>query len=168
MRKPVFVISGTMFLLSLLMGCTSSSKEWDFPFAINPDRTLAYYAEDTLEIYLAGERDVLAIQMVLPEESAHSWRMQISPGGKNRIIHSTGPDVASYVLPSGPVVPFPADGSISRNIATQGAIVCINPPILKSYFMDLESLLFLEDVQFGGGQLFNSGPRKVKTAVWPP
>ncbi len=144
MRKPVFVISGTMFLFSLLMGCTSSSKEWDFPFVINPDRSLAYYAEDTLEIYLAGERDVLAIQMVLPEESARSWRMQISPGGKIRIIHYSGPDVASYVLPSGPAVPFPADSSISRNIATQGAILCINPPIQKSYIETSEKACHAE------------------------
>jgi hypothetical protein len=171
LKKTISGLLGLILLLISSVGCHSSTPEWNFPFTIDANRSIAYPLRDSIEVYLVGDRDVIALRFALPIDSKIRWEVKASSESENTITHFSGPNVAQYVLPRGPFVPFPKTSEYVKTVADEGKIISIDPPVQRDpgeFQIGKEFLVCLEDVQFSGDVNSYSGCQAVKTSLVPP
>jgi len=136
-----------------------------FPFKI--DSMAAYNGQSFISVYFAGPSDVVAVTFDISETCESDMPVELSK--KSTVTHSSGDNIGFYVLPRGPVPPFPPDYEYTQKQAVSGLISC---KILPSEELNNELYkLFsfsLTDISFEDGTGFAIEPMKIIAGVFPP
>jgi hypothetical protein len=162
------VVLTSVLIVLASIGCSATVKNWNFPFTIDPNRSRAYYAGDYIMIYLVGEKDILSVRIVLPEKRVRSWKKELTPDGKNAVVHYSGSRLQEFVLPMGPAVPFPENGLYSQIAADTGMVILIDPPVRNVFKKDQIFSICLQGIHFPDDQQFDGGCQMVTMGAFPP
>ena len=174
LKRLLIALSAITIISSLFAGCALEAKlphktaAKPTPIEIDQTKVRAYRAGDFIEVYFVEDSRVIQARFELPDSDKERISLEVPTGNYNRILRSTGPNVAQHVLPRGVVVPFPRGQEYSKKSASSGVIVCENPPKKGEYKRGMDITVSLEAVDFGNGELYEIKPTLVRLGVLPP
>lgn len=141
----------------LVSGCAAP------PQPLTPARSLAYVSRDQLSVYLVSPREALIVIVNL----SGTTRGRLAVGEGVSIVRLKGPNVAQYVLPRGGPTPPPPEG-YSKGEATRGWMVVENLPRQNAFPYGTKIVVSLDDLDFGDGSTYSTGPTEMTVEPFPP
>ena len=165
--------------LNAMPGVASGSDDMPFdgpkdefaqttPISIDPGKSVAYVARDSMHVYCVAESEVVRVAFLLPPGQASSIRIPVGSDDGNSITRLSGPDIASHVLPQGGVPTPPTDYESEWSEALAGFVVCRNPPVKDRFEYGKRIVVSLREVDFGDGKLYSIKPTKLTVHAFPP